>query len=135
MLNFKLIKRRTKDIVRPLKGGMSQMMKLQRRHRRLGSRRQDAVDGEERRRRSVDQRGRSARAAQQQRRAEQRGRVPRPAARPAHALAPSLAARAFRHAASPCRPRLAPLRTRYPLVNTAPHHTPFALLATILRSR
>lgn len=68
-----------------MKGGVRQVVQLQRRDGGLRARRQDAVDGEQRRRRPLGQR-----AAQQQRRAQQRRRLARPAraraARPAHAV-------------------------------------------------
>lgn len=76
------------------------MVELQRRYGWRWPWCQDAVDGEEWRRRTVKQRpraGRAARAPQEQRRGEQRGRVTLPAARTAHILA--LRARALRHAA------------------------------------
>lgn len=67
-----------------MKGRVREVMQLERRDGRRGTRRQDAVDGEERRRRALRQR-----PAKQQRGAEQRGRLPAPrVARAAHALAP-----------------------------------------------
>lgn len=73
-----------------MKGRVREVVQLERRDGGLRTRRQDAVDGEERWRRALGER-----AAQQQRRAEQRRRLAGPrAARAAHALA-----RLRRHAA------------------------------------
>lgn len=81
--------------------GRVQVMQMQRRDGGLRPRRQDAVDGEQRRGGPLGQR-----AAQQQRRAEQRGSVARPA-RASHAAATGALARLLRRHTARHTPQLA----------------------------
>lgn len=91
-----------------VKGRVGEVVELQRWHggRYCGRRprRQDAIDGEKRRRRPLRQR-----AAQKQRRAQQRRRLPRPRALRAHALARHADLPPYRHTPSRTTTRQGPV--------------------------